>query len=272
MPENKLSVDLMERLTSVDNKLEKLLASQSIIEKETLTRTRNPADPTCVKEILPDPPGDDDIPEAFEDAEPYKDTLSLRTTVSEMEADTIFQKVQKINSNAEVLERVEKLEGQYRKITILGSMVMTLMVLMIAVFTFIMVHGSRGVFVQASQMAEPSKALSTETTVKVNNPKPAEPVTKAHDLQTDKPVAMESELKPGELVVPIVEPQKTQKTETIAPVKYVGSITSNKYHYPNCEWAAKIKPYKLRTFSSVNEAREMGYIPCPTCRPPQSDQ
>lgn len=277
MSKDQLSVDLMERLVSVDSKLEKLLASQPVIQKEGLTGIRNLAEPPGLKEILLHPSKADDIPD--EDAAPFKN--HFKTTISAAEADTILQKVQKINSDAEVLERVGKLERQYRKITILGSMAMTLMVLMLGVFTFFMVHGNEGIFFQASQTGEPPKALSMEAATKVNPPKPAEPVakvnsakqaepvTKVNDLNTAKPVAEGSELKPVKSVAPIAEPQKT---ETIAPVKYVGSITSNKYHYPDCKWAAQIRPDKLQTFSSVKEAREMGYIPCPTCRPPQSEQ
>jgi hypothetical protein len=59
---------------------------------------------------------------------------------------------------------------------------------------------------------------------------------------------------------------------SIPTVKYVGSITSNKYHYPDCKWAKAIQPEKLIGFSSVKEAREKGYIPCPVCRPPVEDK
>lgn len=53
--------------------------------------------------------------------------------------------------------------------------------------------------------------------------------------------------------------------------KFVGSITSNKVHRPDCQWAEKIKPERLITFPSVAAAREQGYIPCPACRPQDSD-
>lgn len=59
---------------------------------------------------------------------------------------------------------------------------------------------------------------------------------------------------------------------SVPTVKYVGSITSNKYHYPDCKWAKTIQPEKLIGFSSVKEAREKGYIPCPVCRPPVEDK
>lgn len=57
-----------------------------------------------------------------------------------------------------------------------------------------------------------------------------------------------------------------------ADYKYVGSKRSNKYHYPSCQWAKKIKPYNLVTFQSVKEAQEAGYVPCKVCRPPLKDE
>ena len=57
-----------------------------------------------------------------------------------------------------------------------------------------------------------------------------------------------------------------------ADYKYVGSKRSNKYHYPWCRWAKKIKPYNLVTFRSAEEAQEAGYIPCKVCKPPLKDE
>ena len=54
-------------------------------------------------------------------------------------------------------------------------------------------------------------------------------------------------------------------------VKYVGSITSNKYHYPDCKWAKRILPRKVLAFRSVEEAKGKGYIRCPFCKPPLTD-
>jgi hypothetical protein len=49
---------------------------------------------------------------------------------------------------------------------------------------------------------------------------------------------------------------------------FVGSKTSNKYHYPTCKWAQKIRPERLIVFKSVKEAQARHYIPCPVCKPP----
>jgi len=50
--------------------------------------------------------------------------------------------------------------------------------------------------------------------------------------------------------------------------KYVGSANSDKYHYPSCRWAKKIKPENQIWFASSEEARAAGYVPCGTCNPP----
>jgi hypothetical protein len=63
--------------------------------------------------------------------------------------------------------------------------------------------------------------------------------------------------------------QESGKSPPTAPeAVYVGSKTSNKYHYPTCKWAKKIRPERLIIFKSVKEAQERHYIPCPVCKPP----
>jgi micrococcal nuclease len=49
---------------------------------------------------------------------------------------------------------------------------------------------------------------------------------------------------------------------------FVGSARSDKYHYPSCEWAQKISPSNEVWFSSPQDARASGYVPCKVCRPP----
>jgi hypothetical protein len=53
-----------------------------------------------------------------------------------------------------------------------------------------------------------------------------------------------------------------------AAQEFVGSKTSNKYHYPTCKWVKEIKPQNLIQFDSPEQATKAGYIPCPTCHPP----
>jgi methylphosphotriester-DNA--protein-cysteine methyltransferase len=56
-----------------------------------------------------------------------------------------------------------------------------------------------------------------------------------------------------------------------ADYKYVGSAKSNKYHYPDCKWALKIKSENLVTFKSAKQALAAGYVPCKVCKPPTKD-
>lgn len=56
-----------------------------------------------------------------------------------------------------------------------------------------------------------------------------------------------------------------------ADFKYLGSKSSNKYHYPDCKWAKKISPKNLVTFMTAEEAVKAGYVPCKVCKPPIKD-
>lgn len=47
----------------------------------------------------------------------------------------------------------------------------------------------------------------------------------------------------------------------------VASVSSKKYHRPDCRYAQKIKPENLVSFSGLEEAREEGYLPCKVCNP-----
>jgi hypothetical protein len=51
---------------------------------------------------------------------------------------------------------------------------------------------------------------------------------------------------------------------------FVGSIKSDKYHYPSCSAAKRIKPENEIWFSSSADARAHGYVPCKICNPPWS--
>jgi len=47
----------------------------------------------------------------------------------------------------------------------------------------------------------------------------------------------------------------------------VASKSSKKYHRPDCRFAQKIKPENLISFSSFEDARREGYLPCKVCNP-----
>lgn len=48
---------------------------------------------------------------------------------------------------------------------------------------------------------------------------------------------------------------------------FVGSTTSNKYHRPDCRYAAKIRPENKVYFANEEEAKRQGYLPCKACNP-----
>lgn len=59
------------------------------------------------------------------------------------------------------------------------------------------------------------------------------------------------------------EPEPEPEPEGI----YVGSINSDKYHYPSCYWAQQIKPENEIWFTSKSDAESHGYVPCKVCEP-----
>ena len=64
---------------------------------------------------------------------------------------------------------------------------------------------------------------------------------------------------------------KIASTSTNAGYKYVASNKAKKYHYPDCQWAKRIKPANMVTFTSAKDARQAGYVPCKVCKPPSVD-
>ena len=72
------------------------------------------------------------------------------------------------------------------------------------------------------------------------------------------------------------QPQNPVATPSLGPItftsrasqQFVGSTKSNKYHYPSCRLAQKIKPANEIWFTSSEDARAQGYVPCEVCNPP----
>lgn len=46
---------------------------------------------------------------------------------------------------------------------------------------------------------------------------------------------------------------------------FVGSKNSNKYHFPTCSYAKRIKPENIVCFSGEEDAKNKGYIPAGCC-------
>ena len=272
MSEKHPSMDVMERLARVDSKLEQLLAHQTLPQDESLAETQPSPDEKFSADILVADSEDEKIHTAAGFSGGSKNPLPSRVAISAKEVDSIFQKVEKINHDAEILERVEKLERQNRTITILGSICITLTILMLGVFAFLLIQANlfnRGVFFPAKEKVAAIQPSAGENPAKVQAAKAPGIVAQANDFKAAESVAKFVDPSPAQSAASEPDPKPAEAT---APVKYVGYMASNKYHYPTCKWAAKINNYKHLTFSSVKEAQEKGYIPCPTCKPPHSDQ
>lgn len=58
--------------------------------------------------------------------------------------------------------------------------------------------------------------------------------------------------------------------ETIEDNKeFWASAKSNRYHFPSCRYAKKIKKEYLIIFESPEEAIDALYVPCKVCLPPE---
>jgi competence protein ComEC len=55
---------------------------------------------------------------------------------------------------------------------------------------------------------------------------------------------------------------------TASQKAFVGSVKSNKYHNPSCQWAKKISPQNEIWFTGSADAQARGYVPCGVCHPP----
>lgn len=148
--------------------------------------------------------------------------------------------------------RLLKVERQLRRIAFLGIACMTLIIAILAFLTFQVVRDHvvpRPTVAQAKQITAPP------------TPRPAEAKVAVSELQASSMAAM-----------PAGEVSQASDTEASpppaeAPVHFVGSVTSNKIHSPDCKWAKTIQPEKIITFPSVAAAEAKGYVPCPVCRP-----
>jgi hypothetical protein len=56
-----------------------------------------------------------------------------------------------------------------------------------------------------------------------------------------------------------------------APAPYIGNKGSRKIHRSSCVWGQKVSPGKRIYFTSYDEAKAAGYVPCHTCRPDLPD-
>jgi len=189
--------------------------------------------------------------------------------VTPLESNAILERLEKLNQDSDALERIEKLTRQNRRLSILGS------IFCILTFMFMM-QLYRGNDLRFWPVARGT--ISGKPAGKVTSPPgavaqtPAAPVPAAQKAAKppEKP-SLASEATPEPASKGASSVSGTQPKPAAPSIKYVGSLTSNKYHHPDCKWAQTIIPSKVRGFTSVAEATEAGYRQCPTCKPPLSD-
>jgi beta-lactamase superfamily II metal-dependent hydrolase len=101
----------------------------------------------------------------------------------------------------------------------------------------------------------------------------------SYSISTQKPSSIPASPASSQSSIPAGTLSKTTSEEagqaTIPAVSatasdgpFVGSSKSDKYHFPSCSAAKRIKAANLVTFSSSSDARAQGYSPCGICHPP----
>ncbi len=204
-------------------------------------------------------------PETPEPSSPIAgpDKMKPAALLNPLETEAIFQRVERMHRDTEVMERLSKVEKQNRKIMVLGSMIFTIFILTVSAFAFLMVK--TGLLEKAGMFQSTQKIAETEP-----------PATVAQAPKPSTPAAETAAVPPPAKATTVSPPAETAAApppagEAVTEYKFVGSKTSNKYHYPDCKYAKTIHPKKLITFKSVEEARKAGYIPCPACKAPDKD-
>jgi hypothetical protein len=221
--------------------------------------------------------------------------------VTPRESEALIQQIEGNNHEAThegtLMDRLSKVERQIHQLTLMVAAFMTLTIALVAFLTFL---GVKDNLISWSAVQPPKKIsaisnpLSPEAKAPSNyhqSPSPAPaastPPSASSETRTptnegQPPIADEAVLSnepqsAAKTALPAGNNGPSSETATLPAVpepapKFVGSITSNKIHYPDCKWAKTIKPERLITFPSIAAARAQGYIPCPVCRPHESDE
>lgn len=110
---------------------------------------------------------------------------------------------------------------------------------------------------------EPAAEPTLEPTVKPTT-EPT-PVLTQKPTQSPEPIATTS---PQEVHTntPTEEPAAQETNAQLSGI-YVGSLDSDKFHYPSCRFAKEILPENEIWFDSADEAESRGYAPCGVCHP-----
>lgn len=83
--------------------------------------------------------------------------------------------------------------------------------------------------------------------------------------QPENPAVQPTPQSPDPAPVATAQPTQGVTGPVSSTGTLVGSLQSNKYHRPSCRHAKKIEPENEIWFSSVEDAKAHGYVPCGTC-------
>jgi hypothetical protein len=221
--------------------------------------------------------------------------------VTPRESEALIQKIEgnshEVPHEGTLMERLSKVERQIHQLTLMVTAFMTLLIALVAFLTFLGIKDNLvnwSAFHQPKEISAIATPASPEAKVSANDrqslkvapmaeaPQAFSSGTKVPANEGQRPIVQET-VSPAEpqsadkTAVPAENIGKSLETENSSAAtepfpKFAGSITSNKIHYPDCKWAAKIKPERLITFPSIAAARAQGYIPCPVCQPHESDE
>jgi hypothetical protein len=231
-------------------------------------------------------------------------TNKVNIAVDPLEEEGAIEGLRKSYEDTKILERLTSVEGQLRRLTVYGSIFCLITAALMFGFMLLSISLAKKNFalngnksVQTVREIIPSQPTekgspSAESAVQLRDSSTGEPQRSPEASPPDKKAAPTPAEDHSTVTVPSQEPTpsaatqetpalpagpepanvpNTSKEPTIPGVTYLGSITSNKYHYPECKWAKTIIPKKVRVFHSVAEAQKAGYIRCPVCQPPLTD-
>jgi hypothetical protein len=247
---------MIARLDKKWRELKKLLRAegQVILEEEAEAETGAPLELDDPGEGTAAEPGESWCSHLFP-----ANRAHIDMTAEESEA--IIQRVEKLGEESDIREQLTKVQWQNRGLMVYAVICTIVFFYMVVsmLFSHDTLAGSASGRGQAAGAAAPGPTGALV---------PAAPVSSLHD--TAPPASpLEVSGKEGPQALPTLA-SAAKESET-PNVEYVGSFTSNKYHYRSCKWAKYIGPRNQRVFISVAEAQKAGYISCPTCQPPLSD-
>ena len=198
--------------------------------------------------------------------------------MSPEETDALLDSAKALDPEHEIRERLVKVQWQNR-----GLIVYSVICTVTFLYLLLSVFFSNDSYALSPKKGDATKALHAAAAPETPGPHPGHSSRSARQSTRRRRVRRSQPLWPWPRPAP-TRPRKRRRSRSplaaigtgqapAAPqVEFVGSITSDKYHYRSCKWAKYIIPRKELVFHSVAEARQEGYIPCPTCRPPRRDE